>query len=403
MASQPVTFTLEAYLHGTHARAGIIHTPHGDIETPAFVPVGTLGTVKSLRPDDIREKTAARVMLSNTYHLFLQPGHEVVREGGGLGAFSGWQGPTMTDSGGFQIFSLGAGMGENVTKFLHEKSVPSGKGGLAVYDRTHAAAHGKLCAVDEDGVTFTSHRDGSMHRFTAERSVEIQHALGADIIIAFDECPPPNASRAYEEEAMARTHRWAKRSLLAHKRNYRALTTQGLYGVVQGGRFLDLRRESARTIAAMDFDGFCIGGSFEKASLGKPIEAANALLPREKPRHLLGIGEPEDIEIGVAMGCDTFDCVAPTRLARNGTAYVYAKGRLEKTSLLRSRYQADHTRLDATCTCHTCTHFTRAYLAHLFRSREMLGPHLLTIHNLHAIVSFTHRLRQDILARGSKA
>lgn len=393
----PVTFEVVQRQPGTLGRAGVIHTPHGDIETPAFVVVGTKGTVKSLKPEDLREYVGAQVALANTYHLYLQPGHDIVKEGGGLPDFANWQLPTMTDSGGFQVFSLGAAFGKGVTKFAKGEA-PQGdeKTALNVYSKEMAHEHGKLCVIDEEGVTFTSHHDGSMHRFTAERSVEIQHAIGADIIIAFDECTSPTAQKEYQREAMERTHRWAKRSILAHKQNYEALKKQGLYGVVQGGRHLDLRQESAQVLSNMDFEGFGIGGSFSKEDLGDSLRVVNEILPEDKPRHLLGIGEPEDITQGVAMGCDTFDCVAPTRLARTGTIYERTNAGHQRTNLYNSKYTRDFSKPDESCDCYVCTHYTKAYLAHLFRSQEMLGAHLASLHNLSYIVNFTKRLREAI-------
>ena len=319
MNQTPITFTEVKSKKNSLGRAGVIHTPHGDIETPAFVNVGTKGTVKSLKPEDITDLVGASVALANTYHLYLQPGHKVIEEAGGIHEFANWNMPTMTDSGGFQVFSLGAAFGKGVTKFA--KGEVSPEAGLNIYSKDIAKSHGKLCVIDEEGVTFTSHHDGSMHRFTAERSIEIQHAIGADIIIAFDECTSPSADYKYQKEAMERTHRWAKRSILSHKQNYDALKKQGLYGVVQGGRFADLRKESAEVLSGMDFDGFGIGGSFSKEDLGDSLRVVNEVLPKDKPRHLLGIGEPDDIVRGVDMGCDTFDCVAPTRIARNGSVY----------------------------------------------------------------------------------
>lgn len=395
MQQTPVSFEVIKKQHGTLGRAGVIHTPHGDIETPAFVTVGTKGTVKSLKPEDLTEFIGAQVALANTYHLYLQPGHDVVKEAGGLHSFANWNMPTMTDSGGFQVFSLGAAFGKGVTKFAKGEVAPDA--GLNVYSKELAQSHGKLCVIDEEGVTFTSHHDGSMHRFTAERSIDIQHAIGADIIIAFDECTSPTADYEYQKEAMARTHRWAKRSILAHKQNYDALKKQGLYGVVQGGRYTDLRIESARTLAEMDFDGFGIGGSFSKEDLGESLRVVNENLPEDKPRHLLGIGEPDDIVHGVAMGCDTFDCVAPTRLARNATLYVHSNEGIVKANFLNTKYQRDFSKVDEGCDCYVCTHYTKAYLAHLFRSQEMLGPHLASIHNLYTIVNFTRKLREQIL------
>lgn len=396
--ANPISFEIIKRQAGTLGRAGVIHTPHGAIETPAFVVVGTKGTVKSLKPEDMRDYIGNQVALANTYHLFLQPGDDVIKAAGGLHKFSNWQLPTMTDSGGFQVFSLGAAFGKGVTKFAQgEVTQNEEKQSLNVYSKKVAEAHGKLCVIDEEGVTFTSHHDGSLHRFTAERSIDIQHNIGADIIVAFDECTSPTADKNYQQEAMERTHRWAKRSVMAHKQNYEALKKQGLYGVVQGGRHLDLRAESARVLSAMDFDGFGIGGSFTKADLGEAVRVVNEILPEDKPRHLLGIGEPEDIIEGVSLGCDTFDCVAPTRIARTGTIYERTHAGHRRTNLLNTKYQRDFSKLDESCDCYVCTHYTKAYLAHLFRAGEMLGPHLASIHNLYYIVQFTKRLREQIL------
>lgn len=393
----PVSFEIVKRKPGTLARAGVLRTPHGDIETPAFVVVGTKGTVKSLKPEDLEAYVGNQVTLANTYHLYLQPGETLVKDAGGIGAFSGWKTPTITDSGGFQIFSLGAAFGKGVTKFAQGDVSEQAKEGLHIYNKEVAEMHGKLCIIDDDGVTFTSHLDGSMHRFTAERSIEIQHAIGADIIIAFDECTSPSAPYEYQKEAMDRTHRWAKRSILAHKRNYEALKKQGIFGVVQGGRHLDLRNESATALSRMDFDGFGIGGSFTKADLGESLRVVNEILPEDKPRHLLGIGEPEDIVAGVEMGCDLFDCVQPTRIARTGTIYVHTDEGLRKINLGNAEYQRDLGKPDPGCDCHVCTHHTRAYLAHLFKAHEMLAAHLASIHNLYTIVNFTKKLREGIL------
>lgn len=410
--SKPVTFEVIKKNQKNLARAGVIHTPHGIIETPAFVVVGTKGTVKSLKADDLQNYVGNQVTLANTYHLFLQPGHDAIKEAGGLHRFANWQMPTITDSGGFQVFSLGAAFGKGVTKFATGDVSPETQNqyhGLNVYSQELASNHGKLCIIDEEGVTFTSHINGSMHRFTAERSIEIQHAIGADIIIAFDECTSPTADYDYQKEAMERTHRWAKRSILAHKQNYTALKKQGLYGVVQGGRFLDLRIESAKILSAMDFDGFGIGGSFSKADLNESLKVVNEVLPEEKPRHLLGIGEPEDIVLGILNGCDTFDCVNPTRIARTGTIYVET-GKigtsicgtltypiLKKINLNNQRYQNDFSLVDELSDGYVAKTYTKGYLAHLFRANEMLGPHLASIHNLHTIVNFTKKLRAQLL------
>jgi len=408
--STPVSFKIEQQSSGSLARAGVITTPHGDIKTPAFVVVGTKASVKSLMPEDLEQYVGNQVTLANTYHLFLQPGHETVKAAGGLHEFAKWNLPTMTDSGGFQVFSLGAAFGKGVTKFAKgETDDRVEKPGLNVYSRKVAEDHGKLCIIDEEGVTFTSHLDGSMHRFTAERSIDIQHAIGADIIIAFDECTSPTADYEYQKEASDRTHRWAKRSILAHKQNYEALKKQGLYGVIQGGRFTDLRAESAHIHAAMDFDGFAIGGSFSKADLGDSLKVVNEVLPKGKPRHLLGIGEPEDIVAGVLQGCDTFDCVAPTRIGRTGTIYVqtgtllttpcgtFTYPETKKINLLNTKYQTDHSVLDPLSTGHVAQKYTKAYVAHLFRAGEILGPHLASIHNLNFIVNFTENLREQLL------
>lgn len=414
MNVKPVTFEIVQKKQGSLARAGLIHTPHGDIATPAFVVVGTKASVKSLMPEDLEQYVGNDVALANTYHLFLQPGHEVIKNAGGLHSFAHWNLPTMTDSGGFQVFSLGAAFGKGVTKFasgdIDPETQVQARAGLNVYSQKFATDHGKLCIIDEDGVTFTSHIDGSMHRFTAERSIEIQHAIGADIIIAFDECTSPTADYKYQKEAMDRTHRWAKRSIMAHKQNYDALKKQGLYGVIQGGRFLDLRKESAKVLSDMDFDGFGIGGSFSKEDLGESLKVVNELLPEDKPRHLLGIGEPEDIVQGVLQGCDTFDCVAPTRIGRTGTIYVrtgkmiatpcgtFTYPETKKVNLMNEKFKTDHSLLDPLSEGYVAKKYTKAYVAHLFRSGEILGPHLASIHNLHFIVNFTKDLRKQILS-----
>lgn len=398
MNTKPVTFEIVKKQQGTLARAGIIYTPHGDIETPAFVTVGTKGTIKGIKPEDMRDIVGNQVALANTYHLFLQPGHEVIKEAGGLHAFANWQLPTMTDSGGFQVFSLGVAFGKGVTKFAKEGDQNENVDIRPnVYSKNLAQSHGKLCVIDEEGVTFTSHIDGSMHRFTAERSIEIQHAIGADIIIAFDECTSPTADYAYQKEAMERTHRWAKRSIMAHKQNYSALKKQGLFGVVQGGRHLDLRTQSAQLLSEMDFDGFGIGGSFSKEDLGDSLKVVNEVLPEDKPRHLLGIGEPDDIVQGVKNGCDTFDCVAPTRYGRTGSVYQHTQTGITRINIFNTKFQSDFSKLDEGCDCYVCKTYTKAYIAHLFRAQEILGAHLASLHNLYVIVNFTKKLREDIL------
>lgn len=367
---------------GGLARAGTIHTPHGDIETPAFIVVGTKGSVKSLTPEQVAS-LEAQAVLANTYHLYLEPGDEEVKKGGGLGNYMAWQGPTFTDSGGFQVFSLGAAMGKSVGK------VATGEEIAEYTDEEQTTT--KLAQIDEEGVNFKSFIDGSEHRFTPERSIQIQQNIGADIIFAFDECTSPVAPHAYQKEAMDRTHRWAERSLREHKKT--ANNPQALFGIVQGGRFEDLRKESARIIGSMDFDGFGIGGSFVKEDMSTAVKWVNEILPEHKPRHLLGIGEPSDLFLGVENGCDTFDCVAPTRIGRTGTFYT-KDGRL---NVMNSQYRNDYTPIEHDCECYTCTHFTKAYIAHLFRSKEMLGPTLGSIHNLYFIVNLVKKIRVSLM------
>ena len=398
MPAKSIAFEIIRKSTNSRARAGIIHTPHGDIETPTFIAVGTKGTVKSIKPEDMEAYAGNEAQLANTYHLYLEPGHEIVREAGGIHTFANWTKPTMTDSGGFQVFSLGAAFEKGVTKFATEQ-VMDESDGLTVYSKDLAQSHGKLCVIDEEGVTFTSHIDGGMHRFTAERSIEIQHAIGADIIVAFDECTSPAAPYDYQKEAMDRTHRWAKRSLLHHMRNHEAMGKQGLYGVVQGGRHIDLRKESATILGNMDFNGYGIGGSFTKDDLGEALSVVTDILPEDKPRHLLGIGEPEDIAQGVSMGVDSFDCVMPTRIGRTGMIYMHTNDGIKKINLKKSEFRRDFSKPDPGCNCYVCTHYTRAYLAHLFHSHEMLGPHLASLHNLYFIVNFTKQIRDRILLK----
>lgn len=395
--------------NGALGRAGKIETPHGSIETPAFITVGTKATVKALVPEQVTA-LGAQAVLANTYHLYLQPGEDVLRKAGGLGKFMGWNGPTFTDSGGFQVFSLGSAFDKKVGKISGKASVPA-----SVSNKTSAqittekrnddtSPHEALAKIDEDGVTFKSVIDGSTHRFTPERSIEIQHAIGADIMFVFDECTSPHADHQYQREAMDRTHRWAQRSLDRHRQleNDKAegkkeisatLLPQALFGIVQGGRFQDLREESARVIGAMDFDGFGIGGSFEKEDMYTAVGWVNAILPEGKPRHLLGIGEVEDFFGGIENGADTFDCVAPTRMARNGTLYTHTG----KINIKNARFADDFSPVDPDCSCATCTTYTAAYLSHLFRADEMLAGTLASIHNLHFITHLVANIRQSII------
>ena len=342
-------FRIEARDDDSAARAGVFVTPHGDIPTPVFAPVGTQATVKTLSPEELRA-VGARLILANTYHLYLRPGHELVRDFGGLHEFMNWHGPILTDSGGFQVFSLSA-----------------------------------LRKVDDDGVTFRSHIDGSVHRFTPEKVMEIEEALGADIAMTLDECPPPK-DRAYNEQALRRTHLWAARCRESHTR-----ADQALFGIVQGGIFPDLREQSARFITSLDFPGYAIGGlsvGETKEEMYATLDVTVPLLPEEKPRYLMGVGTPEDILESVERGVDFFDCVFPTRVARNG-ALLTSHGRI---NIRNARFARDPNPIEPGCTCYTCQNYSRAYLRHLFMSKETLGLRLATIHNLH----FMEKLMADI-------
>lgn len=378
-------FTIEKKLDGTLARAGAFTTPHGVIQTPAFVPVATKATLKALTPEMLAE-LGAQVTLANTYHLMLQPGDDIVKEAGGLHAFMNWPRPTMTDSGGFQVFSLGAAYGKDLSKVV--KAVdPS----LQIPERSSVDdGVPRLATIGNDGVSFRSHIDGALHYITPEKSIEIQHNLGADIIFAFDECTSPAEDLRYQEEALARTHAWAKRSLSYHKSNE---NNQALFGIVQGGRDEQLRKKSAEFIGALDFDGFGIGGSFAKEDMSTAVKWVNEVLPEGKPRHLLGIGEPEDLFMGVENGVDFFDCVAPSRNARNGTLYT----KNGKINISNTIFQKVFSPIDEGCGCYTCTQYTAAYIAHLFRAKEMLGGTLATIHNLYFITHLVADMRQAIL------
>lgn len=388
-------FTIQKEVPGSLARAGVIHTPHGDIQTPAFIPVGTKATVKSLSPEQVKS-LGAEAVLSNTYHLYLQPGHNLVKEAGGVAKFMNWNGPTFTDSGGFQVFSLGVAFGKRMSKIskADTETKNSNKEHSNILQNVRMLEKendvGRLAKVDEEGVTFRSHVDGSSHRFTPEKSIQIQHDLGADIIFAFDECPATDVTNEYQKEAMERTHRWATRSLEAHKK---LGGDQLLFGIVQGGRHENLRRESAKIIGAGDFDGFGIGGSFDKEDMGNAVRWVNEVLPKEKPRHLLGIGDPADLIEAVANGCDTFDCVAPTRQGRTGSLYTKA-GRL---NIRNAEFTRDFSPIEKDCDCYTCRNFTRAYLSHLFRAEEMFAATLSSIHNLRFLVKLVNDMRKSIL------
>jgi queuine tRNA-ribosyltransferase len=339
----------------TLARAGIIHTLHGDVPTPAFVPVGTQATVKAVTPRDLQD-LGASVILANTYHLALRPGAKLIAQVGGLHPFMAWDGPIITDSGGFQVFSLA--------------------------DQRR---------LDDDGVVFRSHIDGSEHRFTPESIVGIQEQLGADVITPLDVCTPGDSSFEENVAAIELTHRWAERSLAAKTRE-----DQALFGIVQGGTFANLRARSAEFIRSLPFPGYAIGG----LSVGEPKDVMLAmldvqvpLLPTDKPRHLLGVGAPEDVLAGVARGIDTFDCVLPTREARHARVLT-RQGRL---NLRNAQFAGDPAPIEADCACYTCQHFSRAYLRHLFKAGEVLGLILATVHNLHFMLQLMHEIRQAIL------
>jgi queuine tRNA-ribosyltransferase len=337
-----------------NARAGVFQTKHGALETPVFAPVGTQATVKAVTPEQLKE-CGASLVLSNTYHLYLRPGADLVAEMGGLHEFMQWPNPMLTDSGGFQVFSLA-----------------------------------DTRKVDEEGVTFKSHIDGSIHRFTPESSIQIQEKLGADIIMAFDECADPN-NPAYIQQAMVRTHRWAERCLKAKSR-----PDQALFGIVQGGISPDLRRESAQFISSLGFPGHAIGGlsvGETKPEMHAMLEVVNEILPAEKPRYLMGVGSPEDLINGILRGVDIFDCVLPTRLARHAAAFT-PTGRI---NLMNAAFAHDHNPIDETCDCYTCRNFTRGYIRHLVVAKEMLASTLISIHNIRFLVSLVKKARTAIL------
>jgi queuine tRNA-ribosyltransferase len=403
-------FKIQKKLKNSLGRVGILETPHGEIHTPAFVAVGTKATVKSLNPEQVKE-AGTEVVLGNTYHLYLQPGDEIVRNAGGIGKFMNWKGPTMTDSGGFQVFSLGAAYGKDISK-ITKITDPS----MMIPERFDDSDAPRLAKIGQDGVSFKSHLDGSIHYITPEKSIQIQHNLGADIIFAFDECTSPAEDLRYQEEALERTHRWAERSLEEHKkinqenalrRSHSVLGGQGhsghgedsyehfpaLFGIVQGGRDENLRKKSAQFIGNLDFDGFGIGGSFAKEDMSTAVKWVNEILPEEKPRHLLGIGEPEDLFMGIENGVDLFDCVLPTRLGRNGTLYT----KHGKIIIMNTQFRNDHSPVEVDCGCYSCKNYTRSYIAHLFHGKEMLAGTLASIHNLYFIVNLVKKIRQSIL------
>jgi queuine tRNA-ribosyltransferase len=372
------------------ARVGTISTPHGDIQTPAFIPVGTKATVKTVLPEAM-ENLGAQALLSNAYHLYLQPGPDVLDEAGGLGSFMNWDKPTFTDSGGFQVLSLGVGF----------KKVLAMDAQTFRSDQVIAKNKERLAHVDDEGVTFKSHLDGSMHRFTAEVSMQIQHKLGADIMFAFDECTTLHNTRPYQELAMSRTYDWAIRCLDEHKRltdSRVGKPYQALFGVIQGAQYEDLHKKAASDLGGMsssgiEFDGFGIGGALDKDSLGSIVGWVNSTLPEDKPKHLLGIGAPEDLFVGVENGIDTFDCVLASRIARTSAVYTM-EGRFNVSN---QPFIRDFNPIDDECDCYTCTNYSRAYLCHLFRAKEMVAGTLATIHNERFIVRLVDQMRQALL------
>lgn len=350
-----VTYELIHRDKKTGARRGVIHTPHGDIQTPVFMPVGTQGAVKAMRPEQVADM-GAEIILANTYHLYLRPGHEIVREAGGLHKFMNWDRAILTDSGGFQVFSLG-----------------------------------QLRKITEEGVSFQSHIDGSRHMLSPEKAVEIQNALGSDIMMAFDECAPYPAGREYIKDSMERTCRWLERCKAAHK----DVERQSLFGIMQGGMYKDLRRESAERIVDMDLPGYSIGG----LSVGEPkelmldiLDDCVDLLPEDKPRYLMGVGTPDYLFEGVERGLDMFDCVEPTRIARHGLATT-SHGRI---NIKNAKFERDFTPLDPECDCYTCRNYSRAYIRHMMKSGEMMSAMLISNHNLHFLIHMMAGIREAI-------
>lgn len=379
----------------TKARAGEIHTPHGVIKTPTFTPVGTQATVKSLSPEDLTA-AGAQLLFSNTYHLHLRPGENTVKTFGGLARFMSWDGPTITDSGGFQVFSLGQ---KKIIVFDPGNHV----GKVMVQDDADEDA--KLVKITSDGVRFRSHLDGSLHLFTPEESIKIQKKLGADLILAFDECAPHPSTHVYTKEAMERTHEWVKRCLIEFKNKETTYFKQGLYGIIQGGVYQDLREASAQFISELNVDGIAIGGvsvGESKEEMRNALQWSYPYLPENKPRHLLGIGEIDDIFAAVAWGMDTFDCVIPTRFGRYGIAFIGPMDGGTSTNKFRlditkTQYARDQGPLTTGCSCYTCTTFHRGYIHHLLKAQELLGYRLISLHNVHFLLDVSRKIRQAIL------
>lgn len=362
------------------ARIGTFKTPHGVIETPVFMPVGTKATVKTMKPHEL-EELGAQIILANTYHLYLRPGHQIIEKLGGLHKFMNWKGPILTDSGGFQVFSLG-------TEFKKRSSLPKDK-----------QEHKNLVKIMDDGVEFRSILDGSKHKFTPKKVMEIEHALGADIIMAFDECPPASASKKYVKESMEKTHRWAAECKKEHlKLSNTSKHKQALFPIIQGGMHKDLRIESTKFMTKLDLPGIAIGGlavGEPRATTWKIIDEILPYLPKDKPRYMMGIGTPEDIEEAVKRGIDMFDCVLPTRLGRHGSAFT-SKGTIH---IKNEENKLSTKPLDPKCDCYTCKNHTRAYLRHLVTENEILGLHLLSLHNIAFLINTVNRIKADIRKR----
>jgi queuine tRNA-ribosyltransferase len=380
-------FRITARDASSRARCGVVTTAHGPVATPVFMPVGTRGTVKSLTPHELRDH-GAQIILGNTYHLYLQPGHELIARRGGLHRFMSWDGPILTDSGGFQVFSLVYGGIADEIKGRRPQ---------------HPARLGDMVKVTEDAVIFKSYLDGARHVFTPERSIQIQHGLGADIILCFDELPPFRAGYDYTAQSMERTHRWAARGLAAHReRDPAALPNpdQCLFGIVHGGVFADLRRASAELIGAMGFDGLCIGGSLggDKAQMYDVVAMTVPHLPDGLARHLLGVGDVDDLIEGVARGIDMFDCVSPTRLGRHGTALVRDPARRWKLNVSNAALREDDGPLQPGCACYSCRHYSRAYIHYLYRAKELLGIRLVSLHNVAFLLALMVEVRAAIAA-----
>lgn len=367
---------------GTLARSGVLHTPHGDILTPAFIVVGTKAAVKAMTPEQV-SGVHAQAVLANAYHLYLQPGHDVIEQAGGLGAFMNWAGPTYTDSGGFQVLSLGSGY-KKVIDMIGNDSEPT------------VSKRERRAFISDDGVRFKSHIDGSMHHFTPELSMQIQHAIQADIMFAFDELTSLVDPYTYQQEALARTHAWATRCLSELER-LRAIHPdrpyQALFGVLQGAQYEDLRRATAKHLGSLPFDGYGIGGAIAKDNIGNIIRWVNEELPVGKPKHMLGISEPNDIFEAIQNGIDTFDCVSPTRVGRNGAFYTYAG----RKNIKGARYRSEFKPLLAGCECYTCNHYSRAYIHHLAKAKEILALTLISLHNEHFIIKLVDDIRASIM------